>query len=54
MTSGKELYCKTNATGQLDVQVTGTATNTYYIIARPYQRSRRLDCSDNGAVTITP
>ena len=53
LTAGKELFCKTNASGQLDVEVTDGTAETVYLMSRGSRRSKRLDCSDVGTVVIS-
>ncbi len=53
LTAGKELFCKTNASGQLDITVTDASAETIYLVSRPFRRAKHLDCSDPGTVTIT-
>jgi hypothetical protein len=51
--ANKQLRCKTNANGELDIDITDGSAETVYIVARPTYRSRRLDCADYGTVTIS-
>lgn len=49
----KDLVCKTDATGALDIAVTDGVSETVYLLAQPTTRSRTLDCADIGTVVIT-
>ncbi len=53
LTATKELFCKTDASGQLDITVTDGTAESVFVVARPFRRSHRLDCSDVGTVTIS-
>jgi hypothetical protein len=52
LTADTELFCKTNASGQLDITVTDASSETVYLVTRPFRRSKLLDCSDIATVTI--
>ncbi len=52
VTTNTELFCKTNASGQLDITVTDAVTESVYLVTRPFRRSKLLDCSDSAQITI--
>lgn len=51
-TAGKDLSVATDATGRVDLVVTDGTLETVYVLAAPTSRSKMLDCSDIGTVTI--
>ncbi len=44
---------KTNSSGLLNIAVTDGTTETIYLVAAPCPRSKILDCSDIGTITIS-
>ena len=52
-TTNKVGVFKTNASGLLNITVTDGTTETIYLLASPSPRSKLLDCSDIGTVTIS-
>ena len=52
-TAGKDLVCRTNASGQLDITVTDGTAETVYLLCEPTPRSRMMDCADIGTIVIT-
>lgn len=53
LTAGKELLCKTDASGDLGIRVNDGGGGTFYVIARPHRRSRAMNFNDYGTVTIS-
>ena len=51
-TATKDLVCKTDANGTLTITVTDGTLETVYLLAQPTTRSKIMDCSDIGTVTI--
>lgn len=53
LTANKEIVIKTDANGTATVTITDATLETVYVIASATRRSKLLDCSDIGTVTIS-
>lgn len=53
VTANKELICRTDSAGALTLTITDATLETVYVLARATVRSKLLDCSDKGTVTIS-
>lgn len=52
-TANKVLFCKTTSGGALTIAVANGTAESVYVLARPHTRSKILDCSDTGTVTVS-
>jgi len=53
VTANKDLICKTDGTGLLEIAVTDGTAETVYLLVKATFRSRIMDCADYGTVVIS-